>query len=198
MDWKNLVKITKESFEPAQKEQIIQPTSPQEITTVDPVDEVMSWKVEVPAFSIPKKVLRTIIVLSVMFGFFLILAQDWVFLILVLSLAFFSNVIMSYGSKTLEYTIYSNGIRLNETFYPWNKFNYFFLYEGDNEMIVITTKELFPGRLYLYIKESNRDKIDSILLRYIPKNLVHPKDFYEVILFKIRPYLNLSDEKQVQ
>lgn len=194
MDWKNIVKITKESLEP-KKEQIIQPTSLQEITSFEPTEEIMSWTVEVPAFSIPKKVLRTVIVLSVMFAFFLILAQDWMFLILVLSLAFFSNVIMSYGTKTLNYTIFSNGVRLNETFYPWNKFNYFFNYEGDNEMMVITTKELFPGRLYIYIKESDKDKIDSTFLTYIPKNLIHPKDFYEVILFKIRPYLNLSDDK---
>ena len=194
MDWKNIVKITKESLEP-KKEQIIQPTSPQEITSFEPTEELMSWTVEVPAFSIPKKVLRTVIVLSVMFAFFLILAQDWMFLILVLSLAFFSNVIMSYGTKTLNYTIFSNGVRLNETFYPWNKFNYFFNYEGDNEMMVITTKELFPGRLYIYIKESDKEKIDNTFLMHIPKNLVHPKDFYEVILFKIRPYLNLSDDK---
>jgi len=198
MDWRNIIKITKIPFEPGKRTEMIQPTDPKEITSFEPENELFNWKVEVPAFSIPKKVLRTVIVLSVMFGFFLILAQDWVFLILVLSLAFFSNVIMSYGSKTLEYTVFSNGIRLNDTFYPWSRFNYFFHYEGDSTMIVITTKELYPGRLYVYIQEEERDRIDKLFLTYIPKNPVHPKDFYEVILFKIRPYLNLSDEKQVQ
>lgn len=194
MDWKNIVKITKESLEP-KKVQIIQPINPPQITSLEPEQEIVSWKIEVPPFSIPKKILRTVIVLSVMFSLFLILNQEWLYLILVLSLAFFTNVIISYGSKTLNYTIYSNGVKLNDSFYTWNKFNYFFQYEGDNEMIVITTKEMFPGRLYVYVKESEKNKIDNTLLNYIPKNLVHPKDFYEVILFKIRPYINLSDDK---
>ena len=198
MDLKKIVKITKLPFEPGKNPELIQPSDPQKITTYEPQELVISWDVEVPPFSLSKIVLRSVIVMSVFFGFFLIIVSDWVFLILLLTLAFFANVIMSYGKKSLTYTVYTNGIQLNETFYSWDKFNYFFHYEGEEGLFVITTKEIFPGRLYLYLDINKKDKIDSVLMKYLPKNPVHPKDFYEVVLIKIRPYLNLSDEKQVQ
>ena len=47
----------------------------------------------------------------------------------------------------------------------------------------------------VYFNEEDREKIDELLNKYIAKSLVHDKDFFEFLIFKVKPYLNLSDEK---
>lgn len=195
MDFSYIVDRLKVKYDVSKSEDLIPPVIPvQKEFNQEPKDEILNWTVEIPPFSIPKKVLRTVIVLTSMFSLFLILAQDWIYLIVVLSIAFFANVILSYGVKTLNYKVFSNGVKLNETFYTWDKFNYYFIYEGQSDLIVITTKEYLPGRLYVYLKPSDLEKINQTLHTYLPKNPRHIKDVYEHVLFTFKPYLNLTDD----
>jgi len=130
---------------PYKEENIVEPeVKPQEpkfYTKQEPLEELIQWKITPPSFKISKKILRSGFVFIFLFGIFLVLAQDWVFL------------------------------------------------------LVLQSKDVLPGRIYVYFKESDKEEIDSILNKYISKNLNHPKDFYEYIIFKVKPYLNLSDEK---
>lgn len=195
MDFSTIAERLKVKYDVSKSEELIPPLIPvHKEFNQEPKEEVFKWTIEIPPFSIPKKVLRTLIVLTSMFSLFLIMAQDWIYLIMVLATAFFANVILSYGSKTLTYRIFSNGINLNETFYTWDKFNYYFIYEGQSDLMVITTKEYVPGRLYVYFKSSELEKIDQILHTYLPKNPKHVKDVYEQVIFTLKPYLNLSDD----
>ena len=63
------------------------------------------------------------------------------------------------------------------------------------KLIIITTKDSLPGRVYVYVEEANRSQIDEMLNKFIDKKNYHPKDFFEIIIFKLKPYLNLTDEK---
>jgi hypothetical protein len=162
----------------------------------DPVDELLSWSVEIPAYKIPKKIMRSAFVFVFLYSIFLVLAQDWILLLVILGFAFLVNLLVnSKDTRKLSYKIYSNGFDYSGTFYSWAELNQFFYYEGTSDQLVITSKDTIPGRIYVYFNEDSKEQIDNLLSKYLIKNLIHPKDFYELIIFKIKPLLNLSDEK---
>lgn len=162
----------------------------------EPLEEIFSWTVEIEPFKIPKKILRSSFVFIFLFSIFLVLAQEWNFLLLILGLVFVVNILTKTKERNvLKYKIYTNGIDYCGEFYAWDELSLYFFYEGKSNEIVINSLDSLPGRIYVIFKEEDREKIDNLLNQYLTKSLVHPKDFFELIIFKIKPYLNLSDEK---
>ena len=163
-----------------------------------PVEEIFAWEETIAPYKISKKIVRSGVVFLALFMVFLILVGDWMFLLLLLGLAFLLNLIINSPAKKMEYKIFSNGIDYAGTFLSWDELNHFFYYEGNENLIVVTTKDQLPGRLYLYVSEKNKSKIDELLNKNLEKKLFHPKDFFEIIIFNLKSYLNLSDEKEVK
>lgn len=161
----------------------------------EPVEEIISWDISVAPYKLPKKILRTIFVFVSLFSVFLILSRDWMFLILILSFAFLFNLLINSPEKNLKYKLYSNGVDYDGLFLTWEECNNYFYFDGVQNMLCITTKDSLPGRVYVYFKENDREKIDKTLNKYLPKLMTHPKDFFELIIYKLKPYLDLSDEK---
>lgn len=164
-------------------------------TKREPVQELISWEIKVAAYRVPKKILRSIFVFVSLFSVFLILSRDWVFLILILSFAFLFNLLINSPEKLLKYKIYSNGIDYDGMFISWEECKFYFFYDGVSNMICINSKDTLPGRIYVYFNEEDRSKIDTLLNKYLPKLMSHPKDFFEILIYKIKPYLNLTEEK---
>lgn len=195
-DLLNLTTPYKEETEISQNKQITADTEDKVYIKQEPVEELLSWSVEIPAYKIPKKIMRSAFVFVFLYSIFLVLAQDWVLLLVILGFVFLVNLLVnSKEVRKLSYKIYSNGFDYSGTFYSWAELNQFFYFEGTADQLVITSKDTLPGRIYVYFNEENKDKIDNLLSKYLIKNLIHPKDFYELIIFKIKPLLNLSDEK---
>ena len=83
----------------------------------DPVDELLSWSVEIPAYKIPKKIMRSAFVFVFLYSIFLVLAQDWILLLVILGFAFLVNLLVnSKDTRKLSYKIYSNGFDYSGTF----------------------------------------------------------------------------------
>jgi hypothetical protein len=185
---------------PIKEETIVEPEikseDPKFYIKQEPQEEIFKWKISAPSFKISKKILRSGFVFVFLFGIFLVLAQDWVFLLVLLGLSFLVNLLLNNkDNREIKYIIYNNGFEYGETFYLWEQLNQFFYYDGTTDLLIIESKDVLPGRIYVYFREEDREKIDSALNKYISKNIIHPKDFYEYVIFKIKPYLNLSDEK---
>lgn len=185
---------------PIKEETLVEPEIKAEeqkfYTKQEPLEELFSWKITAPTFKISKKILRSGFVFIFLFGIFLVLAQDWVFLLVLLGLAFLVNLLLNNkDNREIKYIIYNNGFDYGGSFYTWEQLHQFFYYEGTTDLLIIESKDVLPGRIYVYFKEEDKEKLDSILNKYLSKNLIHPKDFYEYVIFKIKPYLNLSDDK---
>ena len=160
----------------------------------EPNKEIFSWEIKVDPFYLPKRIVRSIFVFVFLFSIFLILVRDWPFLILVLSISFLFNLILNSPPKNLKYTLYSNGIDYDGMFLSWDELNYYFYYEGKKGLLIITSQDVLPGRIYVYFDEKDTVKIDETLNTYLNKKPYHPKDFFEFIIFKIKPYINLSEK----
>jgi hypothetical protein len=165
-------------------------------TKQEPLEELLSWKISAPNFQISKKILRSGFVLVFLFAIFLVLAQDWMFLLVLLGMTFLVNLLLNNkDNRDIDYKIFNNGFMYGTTFYSWEQLSQFFYYEGTSNLLIIESKDVLPGRIYVYFKIEDKEKIDSVLNKYLFKNIQHPKDFYEFVFFKIKPYLSLSDEK---
>jgi hypothetical protein len=160
-----------------------------------PQEELFNWNVTIAPYKMPKRIIRSAMVFVILFVIFLILVRDWMFLFLILGFAFLFNLIVNSPAKKIEYKIFSNGFEYDGMFFGWDEFNHFFFYEDNPNLIIITTKDTIPGRVYVYVDDTNKLKIDEMLNRYLDKKNFHPKDFFEIIIFKLKPYLNLTDEK---
>ena len=160
-----------------------------------PQEELYNWNVTIAPYKMPKRIIRSAMVFVILFVIFLILVRDWMFLFLILGFAFLFNLIINSPAKKIEYKIFSNGFEYDGMFFGWDEFNHFFFYEDNPNLIIITTKDTLPGRVYVYVEDTNRSKIDEMLNKYLDKKNYHPKDFFEIIIFKIKPYLNLTEEK---
>jgi hypothetical protein len=160
-----------------------------------PQEKLLAWDVTVAPYKVPKRIVRSAMVFIILFVIFLILVRDWMFLFLILGFAFLFNLIVNSPAKKIEYKIYNNGFEYDGMFFGWDEFNHFFFYEDNPNLIIITTKDSLPGRVYVYVEDTNRSQIDEMLNKFIDKKNYHPKDFFEIIIFKLKPYLNLTDEK---
>ena len=149
-----------------------------------PQEKLLAWDVTVAPYKVPKRIVRSAMVFIILFVIFLILG-----------FAFLFNLIVNSPAKKIEYKIYNNGFEYDGMFFGWDEFNHFFFYEDNPNLIIITTKDSLPGRVYVYVEEANRSQIDEMLNKFIDKKNYHPKDFFEIIIFKLKPYLNLTDEK---
>jgi hypothetical protein len=188
MDFKKITDFLKLTT-PYKDEPEISPEKPQEekyYVKQEPLEELFTWKYIAPKFKIPKKILRSGLVFASLFAVFLVLAQDWVFLLVVLGMIFIINILInSNENRTLEYKIYNNGFDYSGNFYSWAELERFFYYEGTDNLIVIDSKDALPGRIYVYFASEDKEKIDNLLNKYLAKSLKHPKDFYEYLIFKV-------------
>jgi len=188
---KNLVKPTNEASKESDTK-----TEENGLVKQVPQEELFSWKYTLPPFNLPKRILRSGFVFVFLFSIFLVLAQEWLFLLMILGLVFILNLLLKTKNQNLlTYKIYNNGFDFCGTFYSWQELTMYFYYDGAVDQLIINSKDPLPGRIYVYFNEEDKEKIDQLLNQYLFKNLIHQKDFYEYIIFKVKPYLNLSDEK---
>lgn len=164
----------------------------EEVTSYEERKEVFIWNTEVIGSSIPKRYKSAILIIGTLLMIYLILNRDVVLVVLILSLVFLYGILTSTNKNTYTYKIYNNGIDYFGTFYTWDKFRFYFFFTDQN-IIGIDTVDLAPGRLYIYFNPEDKEKIDNILSVKLDKALVVPKNYLDIILDKIKPYLDLSE-----
>lgn len=169
------------------KEDITENISP------DERKELFSWKVSVGKSVLPKRYKSTILILGTLFLIYLLLNRDLILIVLILSLVFLYNILYSVGDNVYEYKIYTNGIEYFNTFYSWDKFRFFFFFT-DKDLIGLDTVDVIPGRLYVYFKPEDREKLENILIVKLDKALVVPKSYMDLLVDKVKPYIDLSEK----
>ena len=95
--------------------------------------------------------------------------------------------------NTVTYKIYNTGIDYFGTFYKWEKIQFYFFFI-DKDIIGLDTFDITPGRLYVYFKQEDRDKLDNLLSTKIDKALVVPKNYVDILVDKIKPYIDFTDK----
>lgn len=166
---------------------------PLEIEEPELRTEIYSWDLEVENASLPKRFKSTILVLGTLLLIYLTLNQDFIFVILILSLVFLYNILSNSPKKNVRYKIYNTGIDYFGTFYKWDKLKFYFFFPEEN-LIGIDTHDVAPGRLYVYFSPVDRDKLDNILNTKLDKASVVPKNYVDMMVDKVKPYIDFTDK----
>ena len=155
--------------------------------------EILNWSINIESIYIPKRYKSAMVILGSLFLIYLILNKDYIFVITLLSMLFLFNVLNSMKQNTVSYKIYNTGIDYFGTFYKWEKIQFYFFFT-DKDIIGLDTFDITPGRLYVYFKPEDREKLDNILSAKLDKALVVPKNYVDMIVDKVKPYIDFTDK----
>lgn len=153
------------------------PQNPPEYQTqdVESEKELFSWKSPSTTFKKrDKEFWVKIMVVSGLFGFILFLAEGVMPVILLISIVFLFYVITNIQPEIIVNKITNKGIRIADRLNKWELFTRFWFVErGKNTFLVLETLSI-PGRLELAVDSKDKEKLEKVLTRFIPREEIPP------------------------
>lgn len=145
-------------------------------------------KIHRPGFN--EKSMRTIVVIAIVIGLLLIIMQEYALILAIGSIVFIGYALSKAPVESVKYEITNHGVKYAAQFYYWNELTqfYFVTSRGEN-LMAVDTKERLPGRLFLSINPTLKDKIKSVFETYLPYLEKEPETFmdrtYKSVVAKI-------------
>lgn len=120
----------------------------------------------------------------------LVVMQEFFLILVSLSLIFAVYMLSQQKPEDVRYEITNQGLKYDTVFYRWSDMKFFFEFEAENNHgIAIDMLNTLPARLFLAYDPSDRDKIVSLLEKYVHMLEEEPKNFtdraYESIIGKL-------------
>jgi len=149
-----------------------------------PVKEIFfSWEKEMSLEDrkvISKKFNNAITLIGVFVGLLLLAMQQFFVLLIVGSLVFFIQALKKVSPGSVKFEISNHGVMVDDSMYYWDKLRrFFFLTRENSEVLVIDTVIGFPGRIYLSIDSNDKEKIKTLLEKYLHYLDAEPRTFLD-------------------
>ena len=143
-----------------------------------------------PQKALDKKMIRTLIIIAVIFSLIFILMQEFLLVVLIASIIFMSYIIRATPAESLRYELNTHGVSYAGTLYYWYDLSrFFFKNTAGAEVLCVDTISGIPGRLYLTLNPGDREKVKEITEKYLNFLELEPKTFvdkaYDSVLDKI-------------
>lgn len=147
-----------------------QETSKQEWYDPHELRTLLSWSAPGRPFQKKsKEYFMNILVIMLLVEIILFLFSQYVMMVLVLALVFLSYALNTVPPHNFHYRLTTEGIMVEDHFFIWQElYDFYFKKQSGEEVMVIRTKVLFPGELYITLGEMHKDHIIQILLPYLP------------------------------
>ena len=134
------------------------------------------------------KLSRTLIIIGVFIGLLLIIMQEYFLILLVASLVFVNQAIKKVSPESVTHEISSHGFSYAGQLYYWHKLKRFFF--SDNNLLIIDTYEVLPGRLFALYSPKDQKEIKDALEKHIHYLTEAPKTSFEKIYDSVVSKLN--------
>ena len=149
-----------------------------------PVKEIFfSWEKEMSLEDrkvISKKFNNAITLIGVFVGLLLLAMQQFFVLLIVGSLVFFIQALKKVSPGSVKFEISNHGVMVDDSMYYWDKLRrFFFLTRENSEVLVIDTVIGFPGRIYLSFDSNDKEKIKTLLEKYLHYLDAEPRTFLD-------------------
>jgi len=96
------------------------------------------------------------------------------------SLVFFIQALKKVSPGSVKFEISNHGVMVDDSMYYWDKLRrFFFLTRENSEVLVIDTVIGFPGRIYLSIDSNDKEKIKTLLEKYLHYLDAEPRTFLD-------------------
>ncbi|MBN1464026.1 MAG: hypothetical protein JW922_10215 [Paludibacteraceae bacterium] len=135
-----------------------------------PKKTLFSWESEpkTSSFELDPRFKKTFIIIGSIILFLLVLMQEFMLILFVASLFFIIHALEKAPKKPFKYEISSHGIAVDSSFYYWDELiRYFVSHSYGVESIAVDVKEGLPGRLFLFHKKKDREKIIESMHKYL-------------------------------
>jgi hypothetical protein len=129
---------------------------------------LLSWSAPTRRFEEKSKLwFAALIVVSLGVFAFLLLFQELLFGLLILSLGFFVFVTSAVRPPVVRYEIHNSGVSMAGKVYLWDDLESFFI-EKDSNMLVVKTRLSFPSEITMIIEKGLELEVENVLLQYLP------------------------------
>jgi hypothetical protein len=137
--------------------------------------ELLAWEApERPFKRRTRDFYVTLLAMAFIFGMILFLIDGWAPVILIVALVFLSYVMSTIEPNNVNYKITTKGIYVSNESIPWKVLGRFwFSRRFDNDLLIVETLS-FPGRMELVVTSDLKEKIASILSKYLTLEEVPP------------------------
>jgi hypothetical protein len=123
---------------------------------------------------------RTFMVIGVVVALLLAAMQEFWLIAVIASIAFLSYVLRVTPPEKVKHEITTHGVRFATEFFGWNELEkYYFGVDGSDDILVVDTKEVLPGRLFFIINSADKDKISELFSKHVHFMEKPPEGFME-------------------
>ncbi len=149
----------------------IEKKSPAPVTVVpEPFKELLVWQ----AFARPFKTRNreyysTLGAIVLLLAIILLFLKEWLLIGVIISLSFLTYVLSSVPPEKIEHKLTTRGVISGGKRYDWNLLSRFwFSQKWGYEILNIETRLTFPRRLMLLLGKMEKEKLKSVIERYLP------------------------------
>jgi hypothetical protein len=151
--------------EPTPVEQSPPPPEPR---APEPEKQLFSWTA--PARPFKRRdgdFWKTVIVITIIVGLILFFAEGFMPVILIISVIFLYYIFSTVEPDNIDYKLTTKGIKMADKLNPWENLGRFWFTKRFNDQILVFETFTLGGRLEVVIKPDDKEKIKSILSKYL-------------------------------
>ncbi len=170
------------------------PPAPEKAREIPPNREVfLAWEAPSRVFTLRdsqyyRKILGIVFVAAII----LVIAGQFLFLALVVSITVLFYVLSSTPPEKVKHELDNYGVfYLGKQYYWKNLKFYFFTKEGGFDILNIDTTEPYPGRLIMLTEGVGLDKIKEVVSRYLPFREEPPHTVFDKAFKKVSDKLSI-------
>jgi len=143
-----------------------------------------------------RKLNRTVIIIAIVVGLLLVSMGEFGLLLLIASVVFVSNVFSKVAPEDVVIEVSNHGVLYDGRLYLWEELHSFFFSQKEvDEVLIVDTKSVFPGRLFLHFDMKNKPKLKEYLekrIHYIEKE---PETFVDRAYSATLSKFNFEDKQ---
>jgi len=110
---------------------------------------------------------KTIIIITIIVGLILFFAEGFMPVILIISVIFLYYILSTVEPESIDYKITTKGLKMADKLNPWDNLGRFWFTKRFNDQLVVFEAYTFGGRLEVVIKPDDKEKIKSVLSKYL-------------------------------
>ena len=109
----------------------------------------------------------TIIVITAITGLVLFFAEGFMPVILIISVIFLYYILSTVEPENIDYKLTTGGLKMADKLNPWDKLGRFWFTKRFNDQLLVFEAFTMGGRLEVVIKPNDKEKIKSVLSKYL-------------------------------
>lgn len=121
-----------------------------------------------PKIMVASKVNRSLLIIAALVALLLVSMKEFLLIAVVSSIVFVRYILSATPGESVHHKITNHGVDFAGQFYSWADLkHYFFISHENHEMLCIDTHNKLPGRLFMIIQTSEKEKIKEIVGKYL-------------------------------